>query len=126
MTTIALIALGGALGALARYGVNLGAIFLVGADFPWGTLAVNVLGSFLMGLIVVKFVMPVAVSESVRVFLMVGFLGAFTTFSTYSLDVINLWQRGEALSAISYMMGSVIFSVGALALAFWIFKGEIS
>lgn len=117
------LAAGGAIGAVARYGVNLGALSLLGQNFPYGTMIVNIVGSFLMGLLVAKFAM-IETSQELRLFAMTGFLGAFTTFSTFSLDVMTLWQRGDIVHAMLYMMASVILSILALGLALWLMKGS--
>lgn len=126
LSTIGAIAIGGATGALARFGVNHAAIKLWGADFPWGTMIVNVLGSFLMGLIIVKFAHMDGVPATLKTFVVTGFLGAFTTFSTFSLDFATLWERGDALNAFAYMAASVILSISALFLAFWFARGVLS
>ncbi len=113
-STIAAIASGGAIGALARHGVNVTSAQLWGVNFPWGTLIVNILGSFIMGLLIVKFAHIDSVSQEARAFFTTGFLGAFTTFSTFSLDFATLWQRDETLIAMGYMLASVILSILAL------------
>lgn len=110
--TLLSVALGGALGASARYLVNVAAIRLAGTGFPWATLTVNILGSFLMGVLVVIF----AQKDLTRLapFLVTGVLGGFTTFSAFSLDAVALWQRGEVLSATAYVAVSVALSLAAL------------
>jgi fluoride exporter len=109
--TLVQIALGGALGALARFGTQALALRLVGPGFPAGTLAVNVLGSFLMGLAAVW--VSTRLGARFQPLVMVGFLGAYTTFSTYALDVLTLWDRGAGGQAVVYALGSVVLSVGA-------------
>ncbi len=121
--TIGMIGLGGALGAIARHGVNMGTVQLFGHGYPYGTLIVNILGSFLMGILIVKFSQMTQVSQEVRMLTVTGFLGAFTTFSTFSLDVITLWERGEMLHALGYILISVICSVLALGAAFYLMRG---
>lgn len=110
--TLLSVALGGAIGASARFLTNVAALRLIGAGFPWATLAVNVAGSFLMGLLVICF----AERGLTRLapFAMTGVLGGFTTFSAFSLDTISLWQRGDALAATTYVAGSVVLSLAAL------------
>lgn len=109
----AAVAFGGALGAVARYLVVSQVGHWAGSGFPFGTLAVNVAGSFAMGLIVELSALAWSPSPELRAFLTVGFLGAFTTFSAFSLDAALLYERGElALSAV-YIMVSVVLSVGA-------------
>ncbi|MDG1130780.1 fluoride efflux transporter CrcB [Seohaeicola saemankumensis] len=115
LTTLLQVALGGAIGATARYLTSMGALRLLGAGFPWGTLAVNVIGSFLMGLLVVV----LAQRDATRLapFLLTGVLGGFTTFSAFSLDAMALYERGETMLAAFYVGASVILSLSALVLA---------
>lgn len=106
------VALGGALGAVARYLTGLAALRLMGPGFPWGTLAVNTLGAFAMGLLVVG----LAHWGQTRLapLLLTGLLGGFTTFSAFSLDALTLWERGDTLSAAAYVAASVILSLAAI------------
>lgn len=108
-----LVALGGALGSLARYGVNVGTTRAFGPLFPWGTLTVNVVGGFVMGLLAALIALRGG-SNELRVFLLTGVLGGFTTFSAFSLDTMTLWERGEAATAALYVAASVALSIGAL------------
>ena len=110
--TLFTVAAGGAIGSSLRYLVNIGALRLLGPAFPWATLTVNVIGSFLMGALVVWF----ANRDLMRLapFLMTGVLGGFTTFSAFSLDTVTLWQRGEATTAAAYVAASIILSLAAL------------
>lgn len=124
LPTLIMIALGGALGALGRYGVNVGALKIFGSGFPYGTAIANILGSFIMGMMIAKFSQIDTLSQEAKAFCTIGFLGAFTTFSTFSLDVVTLWNRGEMLYALIYMMGSVILSILALAAGLWLMKGQ--
>ncbi|MEE4381552.1 MAG: fluoride efflux transporter CrcB [Pseudomonadales bacterium] len=101
------IALGGALGALARYGVANAFGALLGRAFPWGTLAVNVAGSAAMGVLFVLVVGNEAVRREWESVATVGFLGAFTTFSTFSLETVLLLQGGRAGAALAYAGASV-------------------
>ena len=105
---------GGAVGAVARYLVNVLAGQLLGPDFPFGTLIVNIVGSFLMGLLVETMALVWSASQEARLFLTVGALGAFTTFSTFSLDVAVLYERGRPVLVATYIVVSVICSIGAL------------
>ncbi|NCO04141.1 MAG: fluoride efflux transporter CrcB [Alphaproteobacteria bacterium] len=114
MNMILAIAAGGALGAVCRYGVNIGAIQLLGANFPWGTLIVNVLGSFIMGALIAAFAHIGNPSQEIKAFLIVGLLGAMTTFSTFSLDTITLFERGELTAMALYLFSSVFFSIMGL------------
>lgn len=122
-STIALVGIGGAIGAVMRYGVNIGAVQVFGHGYPWGTIIVNILGSFLMGVMIAKFAQMNQVSHELRVLLTTGFLGAFTTFSTFSLDFVTLWERNEMLYAIGYMAVSVLCSILALMIGLWIMRG---
>ena len=114
---IVTVAVGGALGSVTRYLVGIGSGKLFGIDFPWGTLIINVTGSFLIGLFIGLFATRWDLPQAVRIFLTVGICGGYTTFSTFSLDVFYLMERNEALSAGAYMVGSVVLSVGALIAA---------
>lgn len=108
------VAFGGALGSVTRYLVGIGSGKLFGINFPWGTLIINITGSFLIGLFVGMFATRWNLPQAVRVFLTVGVCGGYTTFSTFSLDAFYLMERGEAVAAGVYMVGSVALSVGAL------------
>lgn len=111
--TLSQVALGGAIGATLRYLSNVTAGRMFGAGFPYGTLFVNVLGSFAMGVLIVTLAEKSATRSAP--FLMTGILGGFTTFSAFSLDSFALWERGDSLLAVSYVAGSVILSLAALA-----------
>jgi CrcB protein len=110
--TLSLVALGGALGSAARYLVNVGALRAFGPGFPVATMAVNILGSFAMGLLMVA--LAQLGGQRFAPFLMTGILGGFTTFSAFSLDAVTLWERGQAVAAAGYVAGSVVLSLGAL------------
>ncbi|WP_374765006.1 fluoride efflux transporter CrcB [Yunchengibacter salinarum] len=107
------IALGGALGAVSRHYVGALVMSGLGTSFPAGTLAVNVAGSFLIGLLVTTLVWKMQVAPEMRAFLVVGFLGSFTTFSTFSLELLLLLERGETGQMIAYGMGSLLLGGGA-------------
>ena len=111
LTTL-FVAAGGAIGAALRYLTNVGVMRLLGPGFPFGTVAVNVLGSFLMGLLVV--VLAAKGGNKFAPFLMTGVLGGFTTFSAFSLDAMTLWERGAILHAAFYVAGTVIVGIAAL------------
>ena len=119
--TLPIVALGGALGASLRYLVNVAAPRLLGHGFPYATMTVNVVGSFLMGL----FVVILAEKSGTRFapFLMTGVLGGFTTFSAYSLDAITLYERGQIGLAFVYVAGTVIVALAALFLGMTIARG---
>ncbi len=111
-----LVALGGAIGAAARYGVYR----LVGpASWPWPTFLVNVLGGLLMGLLT-GWLLARAGPEALRLFLGVGVLGGFTTFSAYSLDIIALLERGDLVGALGYALASLVVATAALAAGLWL------
>jgi CrcB protein len=114
MYTYLVIAIGGALGSMARYatGIYVGRWF--GAAFPWSTLLINIVGSFLIGAFAESFALRWDVSQSTRAFFVVGMCGGYTTFSTFSLDIVTLMNRGEALTAGLYIVASV--ALGLLAL----------
>src|ERR1700744_5802112 len=111
------VALGGATGAVTRYLVAIGAGRLFGTDFPWGTLIINVTGSFLIGAFTGLFALKWDLPQAMRVFLTVGICGGYTTFSTFSLDTYYLMERGEIVAAGGYMIASVVLSVAALVAA---------
>ena len=110
-----LVACGGALGSMGRYGAGLMAGRLLGHGFPWATLAVNVLGSLLMGLLIAVLARDGGTAHAEwRLFLAVGVLGGFTTFSTFSLDAVTLLTRGEWSAALAYMTASLALALLAL------------
>lgn len=108
------VAAGGAFGAVARYLAMSLVGVLIGGGFPYATLAVNVVGSFILGVLVEYSALVWSPGEALRAFLVVGVLGAFTTFSTFSLDVTVLYERGEFGAAAVYIIASVILSVAGL------------
>lgn len=114
MKIILLVALGGAIGSVARYLVGKTALLLWGVNFPWGTLIVNVFGCFLMGLLAGLLSHYAELSQEVRSFLLIGVLGGFTTFSAFSLDLVTLYQRGAWMNAGLYLFASVALSIAAL------------
>lgn len=106
------VALGGAIGAVLRYLTNVGAKQAFGPGYPYGTLIVNIVGSFLMGLLVVFLARKGG--NHLAPFLMTGVLGGFTTFSAFSLDTLTIWERGEPVSAFIYVAVSVLMSLAAI------------
>ena len=114
------VAIGGALGALARYGISTWVFAISSHKFPYATLAVNVLGSFLMGILFVLVIEKAALPAEMRSLLMVGFLGAFTTFSTFSLDALGLWQNGHLFMALIYILATVILCLIAISSSVWL------
>ena len=117
MKYLLFIALGGASGAVSRYLLANWIHSLWEGKFPVGTLVVNVLGSFVIGILYVLIVERQVVHADWRGVLMVGFLGAFTTFSTFSLETIALFEAGHAVQAAGYMVGSAIVCVAMAGLA---------
>ena len=111
--TLSQVALGGAIGASLRYLSNISAMRIFGPGFPYGTLFVNILGSFAMGVLIVA--LAKKGGTHLAPFLMTGILGGFTTFSAFSLDSFTLWERGDITTALAYVAGTVILSLGALA-----------
>ncbi|PCJ93980.1 MAG: fluoride efflux transporter CrcB [Hyphomicrobiales bacterium] len=111
--TFLYVGIGGAIGAMLRYGVTLSAARWLGASFPYGTLAVNVIGSLVMGLCAGYFAARIGTNEA-KLFIMTGLLGGFTTFSAFSLDAVTLWQRGQFSVSALYITASVVLAIGAL------------
>jgi CrcB protein len=113
MVQTLLVFLGGGIGAAARHGVNIAAARTVGTNFPYGTLTVNVVGSFVMGLLAAWFAFKAdpGWTQHTRLFLTTGILGGFTTFSAFSLDTALLWERGALGPAVGYVVLSVGLSV---------------
>ena len=108
------IAAGGAVGALGRYLVMVWAGHAWGLGFPFGTLAVNILGSFALGSLIEGVALSWTIGQDMRAFLVVGVLGSFTTFSNFSLDVVILAERGEVAAVALYMGLTVFVGVSAL------------
>jgi len=117
MTGYLIVAIGSGLGGALRHGVNILAARLFGTGWPYGTIAVNVVGSLAMGLIAGYFALKGTASQRWLLFLTTGVLGGFTTFSAFSLDVALLYERGRLDLAALYVLGSFALSVAALFLA---------
>jgi CrcB protein len=117
--------LGAGLGGVLRHGVNLASLKWFGAGFPVGTMAINVAGSLLMGIVAgyLAFRAGEGWTQGVRLFLATGVLGGFTTFSAFSLDAVLLWERGAALQALGYVVGSVGLSLGGLVAGLALVRG---
>lgn len=116
MQSYLLVFLGAGIGGALRHGVNVGCARYCGIAFPWGTLTVNIVGSFVMGVLAgwLAFKAGEGWSQSLRLFLTTGILGGFTTFSAFSLDAVLLWERGEAGIAVAYIAASVLLSIAGL------------
>jgi CrcB protein len=106
--------LGGGVGAAIRHGINLATARVLGTAFPYGTLLINITGSFIMGLVVAYFAFKGDASQHWRLFLTTGILGGYTTFSAFSLDAALLYERGELGMAAVYVLASVAISIAGL------------
>ncbi|GMV64056.1 MAG: putative fluoride ion transporter CrcB [Parvibaculum sp.] len=120
MNAIFAVAVGGAIGATGRYLFNLQMLRLLGPNFPWGTFGVNVIGSFIMGLVAGLFALRLDLSPEMRSFITTGILGGFTTFSAFSLDAANMIERGQTGLAALYIGGSVVLGLAGLFFGLWI------
>ncbi|MCK5296681.1 MAG: fluoride efflux transporter CrcB, partial [Alphaproteobacteria bacterium] len=112
------VAAGGAIGSMGRYLVSMQALKLFGTAFPWGTMSVNVIGSFIMGAVVELMTVKWNVSEEVRNLVLVGILGGFTTFSSFSLDFVRMMEKQQVTEAFIYLAGSIMIGVSALLAGF--------
>ncbi|TIT68283.1 MAG: fluoride efflux transporter CrcB [Mesorhizobium sp.] len=119
MFNLLLVAVGGGIGAGIRHLTSMGALRLVGPNYPWGTMAINIIGSFAMGLFIAILARRGG-SNELRLFVATGILGGFTTFSAFSLDFATLWERGATLPAFGYALASVIGAITALFLGLWL------
>lgn len=122
MNLVIAVAIGGALGSVARHIVAGHITHLYGTAFPWGILTVNVVGSFVMGVLAEAMALKWQISPEWRAFLTVGILGGFTTFSSFSLDVATLIERNDLGPAALYVAASVGLSVGALFAGLWVVR----
>jgi len=116
MNGILYVALGGALGASGRHLLGMATLKTLGPNYPYGTMAANIIGGFLMGLLAGWLVLKVSGGTNLRLFLGVGLLGGFTTFSAFSLDAVLMYEKKAYGALLSYVGGSVILSIGALML----------
>lgn len=126
MTPVLWVAAGGAVGSVARYGLNIGLSRLHAQSFPWGIFTVNVLGSLAMGILVALFARKWPDGENLRLALTTGLLGGFTTFSAFSYDVVALMEKGEMGTAAIYALASVVLSVLACLVGLWIVRTLIA
>lgn len=117
-----LVFLGSGLGGAFRHGVGLVALRLFGFGVPAGTLLINVAGSFLMGIVAEYWALKSGLLQPLRLFLTTGIIGGFTTFSTFSLESVLLWERGQPLAAVAYVAASNLLSIGALFGGFWMIR----
>jgi len=116
LKTLLFIAVGGSIGAVLRYSASLGVASIMGRGFPYGTLFVNVVGSLLIGLLSVMMLERFNVGPEWRAAIFVGVLGSFTTFSTFSLETLNLIEQGELIAAIT----NVLLSIVVCLIAVWL------
>lgn len=126
MKTILAVGAGGAIGASARYLLTQAIMRVNAGGFPWGTFAVNILGSTILGLLAGLFAHRVTPSPALQAFLITGILGGFTTFSAFSLDVVTLMERGQGAVALAYAALSVILSVAGLYAGLVIARGVLA
>jgi fluoride exporter len=117
---IALVAAGGAVGSVLRYLATIAASGLFGVGFPYGTVLVNVTGSFAMGVLIEVIARRFEASEALRLLIATGVLGGYTTFSSFSLDTAALWERGQHLLAVVYVAASLGLGVAALFCGLWL------
>ena len=122
-TLILAVAAGGAVGAVARYLTGAAMTQLLGQSWPYGTFTVNIAGSLLMGMLIEATAPVWSLSAEMRALLITGVLGAFTTFSTFSLDAVTLWQRGQQELAGLYVAGSVVLGIGSLLAGMRLMRG---
>lgn len=126
MNLILAIVMGGSIGALARHYAVASAMRLWGESFPYGTLIVNVVGSFVIGVLMETMAQKWQVSLEMRAFLVTGVLGGFTTFSAFSFDVLKLVEAGQVVHACIYVLLSVILSLAAVFAAVYFTRGVLA
>lgn len=125
MNHILLVAIGGALGSVSRYLIGLATLRWFGPNFPWGTLAVNIIGGLAIGVFAELIARRFDGSAELRLFIVTGILGGFTTFSAFSLEVTAMAERGDYLTALTYILTSVIISVAAVFAGLALVRGLI-
>ena len=122
LTKILSVAIGGAVGAVARYLINLSSLKNLFHSFPFPTFFINVLGSFLIGVLLILLTDKFAASENLRLAVIVGFLGAFTTFSTFEAEIWVLIKENQFSTALLYLFSSVVVGFVGVALGMWLAK----
>lgn len=122
MQSVLIIFLGAGIGGVFRHLLNAWISRIVGTEFPWGILGINILGSLAMGAVIAWLASRDFSQPQLALFLTTGILGGFTTFSAFSLDVALLYERGEILQGAAYAAASVVFSVLALIIGMWMVK----
>ena len=126
MNAFLFIFIGGGLGSLARYALASAVGQITGPGFPWGTLAVNILGGFVMGMLVEMMALKWSVPQEIRLFLTTGLMGGFTTFSAFSLECASMIERGDWGMAGAYVFSSVIGSILALFAALFLIRNVVA
>lgn len=126
MNTLLAVAIGGAAGSVARYLLASRVGHWFGTEFPWGTLAVNIIGCTIYGALIEVFARVWSPGGTARVLLTVGFLGGFTTFSAFSFEVFALYERGAVTEAVLYVLASVILSILGVFAGFHLFRTVLS
>lgn len=126
MNMLVAVAAGGALGAMGRHLVAGQVMRWTGGGFPWGTMTINILGSFILGILVEYLALRWSATQEMRGFLVVGMLGGFTTFSAFSLDAVLLLERGSLGPAFAYIGGNVLLSICGLFAGLWLFRQVLS
>ena len=119
---ILLVGIGGFFGSIARYAVSKASVILFGGKFPLGTLFVNVTGSFVLGCIIGAACFRSTADENLKMLIGTGFIGAYTTFSTFSAETILLFQEGRYFSGISNILINLFLSLSAVVLGMWLVK----
>ena len=122
MNSLFSVMIGGAIGSGARYVVGQTMLARLGPNFPWWTLGINIFGSFLMGLLVGWLARDASGGEAARLFVGVGILGGFTTFSSFSMEFWLLFERGQMAQAAAYVLGSVIVGIAACGLGLFVMR----
>ena len=120
LTKILFVALGGALGAVSRYAFSASPLNSIFEKFPFPTFLVNIIGSFLIGFCLIILSDKFAVSDNIRLLVFVGFLGAFTTFSTFELEIWTLVKEGHYVSSLVYVVSSVVVGFAGLLAGVWL------
>ena len=126
MKIILMVAIGGAIGAVARQQSNQLIMRIFGGEFPIGTIFVNILGSIIVGLLFELFATKITLSDEWRSLIFTGVLASFTTFSSFALDVALLSERNEYYYALCYIGMSVVLSIGALFVGLWVMRGLLT
>ena len=126
MKAFLLVFLGAGAGGALRHAVGLAATRWLGTGFPYGTLAVNVIGGLVVGALVEWFALRFDPGQSWRIFLVTGLLGGFTTFSAFSLDFATLWEDGRLGIALGYAVASVVLSLAAIFAGLWLARAALA